>query len=271
MTKNMDKTRRIALYEKIENKKFNQKEFNKLYPNMFSRSLYWWKLIHGNNLDFSKVTLWKSKDSYKKCVKVICPKHGLFLAAPWSLMDACGCPKCKNSKLEEIVDEYFKENGIRVIRQKKFHDCRDKNPLPFDFEIPGCNTVIECQGKQHYEPVEYWGGQEKFELGQKHDKIKRDYCRVKGIRLIEIKYDCKNISAYLDTFKFKHDNSVPVKCIETNEIFQSYTEAAKYIINTNMSKSKNEHTVSSVIWTAVFGRNGRIPTGNAYKKHWIAI
>ena len=58
-----------------------------------------------------------------------------------------------------------------------------------DVFIPSLHLGIEYQGLQHYEPVEYFGGQEKFEEGQRRDERKRRLCRDNGIKLLEWKYD----------------------------------------------------------------------------------
>ena len=55
-------------------------------------------------------------------------------------------------------------------------------------------VLIEFQGIQHYEPVDYYGGIEGFLKRQINDEIKRRYCKKNNINLLEIKYDqIKNI------------------------------------------------------------------------------
>jgi very-short-patch-repair endonuclease len=60
--------------------------------------------------------------------------------------------------------------------------------LPFDFYVPSTKTVIEYDGQQHFVPV--WG-QESFENVQRTDKIKNQYCKKNGIKLIRIPYTMK--------------------------------------------------------------------------------
>jgi len=64
-----------------------------------------------------------------------------------------------------------------------------KYPLPFDFYLPDYNTCIEFNGKQHYEPIKYFGGIDYFKLINERDKIKSKYCNENNIRLIIIKYN----------------------------------------------------------------------------------
>ena len=51
------------------------------------------------------------------------------------------------------------------------------------------NTCIEFNGKQHYESVPYWGGEEGLKLRLKLDKIKKDFCSKHKINLLIIKYN----------------------------------------------------------------------------------
>lgn len=108
--------------------------------------------------------------------------------------------KCKGcgkksviSKMEESVEKYLKELNIENYREKIFVDCKDKYCLPFDFYLPQYNSCIECQGKQHFEAIEYFGGIEHLNYVKHHDKIKKDYCNNNNIGFLEISYlDFKN-------------------------------------------------------------------------------
>ena len=48
--------------------------------------------------------------------------------------------------------------------------------------------VIEYDGKQHFKPVDIFGGQDGFEETQLHDQIKTQYCKDNNIELIRIPY-----------------------------------------------------------------------------------
>ena len=58
-------------------------------------------------------------------------------------------------------------------------------------------ALIEYQGEQHYKPVEFFGGREKLKLQQINDDIKRTYCRVNNIPLIEIPYWEEDVKGFL--------------------------------------------------------------------------
>ena len=113
------------------------------------------------------------------------------------------CPNCEKYYYgEKLVQNYLEYKNINNIMQHKLDDCRNKNRLPFDFYLPDLNICIEYQGKQHYEPVEMFGGIEGFTQQQHNDKIKKEYCSLNGIKLIEVSYVYNTASAvekYLDS------------------------------------------------------------------------
>lgn len=99
-----------------------------------------------------------------------------------------GCGVCAESNLEKNVRKFLEENNINFKPQKRYDDCKDKKKLAFDFYLTDYNVLCECQGKQHMEPIEFFGGIPTFEIQQRHDKIKKEYCFKNNIKLIEITY-----------------------------------------------------------------------------------
>lgn len=118
------------------------------------------------------------------------------------------CPVCRlshSSKGEDKIKEILTRSGVVFITQKRFKECRDVYPLPFDFYIPTLNTVIEYQGTQHYEAVNFGSvGREReaverdYKTTLLHDDIKRKFCKEKNIKEIEISFkDFENIETIL--------------------------------------------------------------------------
>ena len=109
------------------------------------------------------------------------------------------CSECfkKESNGERKVREWLEDNHIQFEQQKWFPDCRDINPLPFDFYIKERNTVIEFDGKQHFEDSHYFDHADTrfsntLSYIQYHDNIKNNYCKEKGINLLRIPYNKMN-------------------------------------------------------------------------------
>ena len=120
-------------------------------------------------------------------VTVTCKKHGNFDALPTHLMHGHGCPMCSNSSImERKVTEILSDKGISFIKQKKFEWMKK---MTLDFYLPELNIGIECQGIQHYEPVEYFGGENKFKEQIKRDKLKKELCMEHGIKIEYIAYN----------------------------------------------------------------------------------
>jgi len=108
-----------------------------------------------------------------------------------------GCPICNVSKGEKEVLELLKKHNIVFKIQYKFDNCKYERPLPFDFAIMNTKNelvfLIEYDGKQHFEPIDFankgekWA-KEQFELVQTKDKIKNNYCKKNNIPLLRIPY-----------------------------------------------------------------------------------
>ena len=73
--------------------------------------------------------------------------------------------------------------AVEVEKQKKFSWLKVKNHLPVDIYLPKYNVVIECQGIQHFVPVEAFGGKKAFDVGCKYDKLKFELCKSHGIKV----------------------------------------------------------------------------------------
>lgn len=122
-----------------------------------------------------------------------------WLAKPANILIGKGCPMCNETNGERQIRQWCEANNIEYIFQKRFDDCRDNKPLPFDFYLPKQNTCIEYDGLQHFQSIEYFGGEEHFKMCQRHDKIKNEYCQNNNIELIRITYK-DNINDTLNNY-----------------------------------------------------------------------
>lgn len=60
--------------------------------------------------------------------------------------------------------------------------------MSYDVFISGLNVAIEYQGKQHFEPIDFFGGKESFADLQVRDKLKAKLSAENGIKLVYINY-----------------------------------------------------------------------------------
>jgi len=61
--------------------------------------------------------------------------------------------------------------------------------LELDIFIPTLKLGIEYQGKQHYEPIDFFGGLQGFKEQRKRDNLKKFLCEQHGISVVYFKYD----------------------------------------------------------------------------------
>lgn len=134
------------------------------------------KQIHGNKYDYSLIT-----DYENQTIKypIICPIHGIFyLNFDKHIHRKQGCPKCHESKLERDVEQILLLNGITFFYQHKINTQR------LDFYLPNKNIAIECQGIQHFKPIEVFGGDEGYNKTIELDVKKYKNCQQQNITLI---------------------------------------------------------------------------------------
>lgn len=134
--------------------------------------------VHGNKYDYSKVEYINNKT--KVCI--VCPEHGEFWQTPHNHLQSKGCPICNESKLENEISNFLEINNINYEREKTFDWLKSKYKLRLDFYLPDYNIAIECQGEQHFKPINYFGGLQNFIKLSKNDKLKYDLCKHNNIK-----------------------------------------------------------------------------------------
>lgn len=113
-----------------------------------------------------------------------------------SCRDMClsfSCVSCSStcSLATKVMDTLLKLNNISFNREIKFNFLGRK---AFDFLIVNKMKcyLIEIDGEQHYQKVNNWN----YTKTQKNDKIKEEFCKKRGIKLI--RFNTSNF--YLDSF-----------------------------------------------------------------------
>jgi len=151
------------------------------------------KEMHGNLYEYYDFN--NCYKNYRSKIKIICKKHGIFEQSYGHHVSGQGCPSCSLSYGENRVRGFLENNNIDYESQKRFKDCRNKRPLPFDFYLPKYNICIEYNGPQHYKESSLWFDKllkdkkkENFIRQKKHDTIKKEYCINNNIKLLIISY-----------------------------------------------------------------------------------
>lgn len=124
------------------------------------------------------------------------------------------CDECskKQSMLSMLTEKYLKERGFVYVREYSFDDCINKRRLYFDFCVfKGEEKIlIECDGEQHFKPVNFNGISDELSLESyiktvSNDNIKNNYCIKNNLKLIRIPYWEYNNDNYIKTLDLKLD------------------------------------------------------------------
>lgn len=155
----------------------------------------------------------------KTPVTITCPKHGDFIQLPYIHKKGHGCSKCVESKGEIGATQFFKENNISHISQKKFDGCFNMEnsrkicyKLPFDFYIPESKIVIEIDGNHHFFPL---NGSESFRKRISNDELKNKFAKssTEISKLIRIYYTGKNITEVISELNRLLNDESPDKIV----------------------------------------------------------
>lgn len=142
----------------------------------------------------------------------ICSKGHVHKIAYTHFLSGQGCGICKESRGERAITKILADDEkiASFVREKRFNDCRNKLPLPFDFYVTlknGKKFLIEFDGEQHFVPSPKINGsfitnpQQNLEKIQNNDIIKTNYCNSNKISLLRISYnDIGNANKFLEDF-----------------------------------------------------------------------
>ena len=192
---------------------FGRKKTNKQFINEL-------KECHGKNILPIELYI---DDSTKISFK--CRKCGyIWKQKPRAILNGHGCPKCRIKHLERDIDEMLK-NEI-VVFQKKFDWLKYKGLLYLDFYLPKYNIAIECQGEQHFKPIDFAGNgkewaDELFNKNVERDLLKKRLCEKNGVKI----YYYTNEKNIIDN---KLSNAV-FKELYNNNLFTNFNDLKNII------------------------------------------
>ena len=157
--------------------------------------------VHFNRYSYYKVNYTNSGEP----ILITCSIHGDFWQTPEVHLRGSGCPKCRQSHLENLCMEKLEKNEIKYEVQKKFPWLRNVLNMKIDFYLPDYNIGIECQGEQHI-------------IRHSH-KLIEDYDSI-------IKRDClKNLQCMNNgVILYYFFNPIYKECLERGEIMEEVKE-----------------------------------------------
>lgn len=114
--------------------------------------------------------------------------EGLYESADW-ISYAKPEHKWKTEELTyKIVKRYYNDLGVIYQHRPNFLKSSIGGQMSYDIYISDLRIAIEYQGKQHFEPVDFFGGFEAFEKLQQRDLEKANLSKTNGVDLIYINY-----------------------------------------------------------------------------------
>lgn len=110
----------------------------------------------------------------KTSLIITCKKHGDFKVYPNDHLKGQECPECTIYKLEGDIKSMLDNEKIEYVWQYSNEYLGSQR---LDFYLPKHRIAIECQGEQHFCPVEFFGGEEKYQYQKTLDIKKRNVCK----------------------------------------------------------------------------------------------
>lgn len=140
------------------------------------------KKIHNNRYIYNDISVDRGR------INITCSYHGIYNQYLYFHEYGHGCPQCNSSSRgENKIKDFLENKGIVYQRNYCFDDCVRKKKLRFDFYLSDLNIIVEYDGEHHFQENKYFGDGN-LEYIKHNDKIKNNYCKKNGIKLIRIPY-----------------------------------------------------------------------------------
>lgn len=100
---------------------------------------------------------------------------------------SCGCTNQSSGEIK--ITKLLEEANIDFQSQYRIREFSISSPFDFAiFKNGQLLGLIEYDGEQHFEAIEFFGGEEKLKIQQERDMKKNKWCKENSIRLIRIPY-----------------------------------------------------------------------------------
>lgn len=88
----------------------------------------------------------------------------------------------------KIIKKHYKDYGVIYQHRPFFLHSSFGGQMSYDIYISKLKIAVEYQGKQHFEPVDFFGGKDAFEKVKLRDEEKRKLSEENGIKLVYFNY-----------------------------------------------------------------------------------
>lgn len=107
------------------------------------------------------------------------------------------------------TSEYRLYQYIKLLCSDAIYQYRSNwlDTQSLDIFIPQYSCAIEYQGRQHYDPIDYFGGEAELLMQREMDADKRQKCQNNGVKLIEWSY--KEKLTFSNVLSFLNENVFP--------------------------------------------------------------
>lgn len=154
-----------------------------LLPMRGEQGLYWWGGLQPEHVSRGQhVRVWW-----------YCPKGHSYDASVHSrAIRLSKCPICAMKGPEKQCFDWLKNMNVKFHYNYASPQLKSKcdRALRFDFWLPKHNLVIELDGPHHRRPIAFGHSERdpntRFIRQVENDKIKNDYCKIHGIKIIRI-------------------------------------------------------------------------------------
>ncbi len=85
------------------------------------------------------------------------------------------------------IKKLLSKSGVDVIHHYRSSFLKDQE-IDIYFEFQNYKVGIEYQGRQHFEAIEFFGGEEGFKALEKRDEIKASLCKKNNLKMIYFYY-----------------------------------------------------------------------------------
>lgn len=139
--------------------------------------------------EYKVLSTYESAFKHVEVEHVVCGNK--YSVTPDNLLRGRRCRCITESKGVVLIGKILQNMGMPFEKEYTFEDCRHIKKLRFDFMVMDKDKpviAIEYDGRQHFEPIDYYGGERFFSLTVMRDEIKNEYCKNNNIKIVRIPY-----------------------------------------------------------------------------------